>query len=64
MPNMGYCRMRNTVRDLRDCRDEWHTIESSEEAAARRKLYELCQEIVDTFSEEDLEFVDDEEGED
>ncbi len=66
MGNMSYCRFRNTLEDLRDCRDhiadgvqteettgEENAI-STDEAKARSKLIKVCQEIVETAEEEDI----------
>ena len=51
MPNMGYCRFRNTLDDLRDCYehldDEAGEDEGlgEEEAEAREQLIDLCKQI-------------------
>ena len=45
MANMGYCRFRNTLKDLQDCQDHIHDDLSKEEKKARRELVELCKEI-------------------
>lgn len=51
MPNMGYCRFQNTLRDLQDCYDHlWDKDLSEEEIEARRRLISLCDDI---FSEGD-----------
>jgi len=52
MGNMAYCRFENTLRDLRDCRDNWEYPEetkSESELKAREKLLQLCKEIVDDY---------------
>ena len=48
MGNMGYCRFRNTLEDLRDCYDNLdnNLTDKKDEARARVKLVELCQRIV------------------
>ena len=46
MGNMGYCRFRNTLSDLRDCHEHlWDEELSSDEEKARRALIMLCKEI-------------------
>lgn len=53
MPNMGYCRFQNTLRDLQDCRDYMDDKSLSEaEQDARKRLIELCMEICDGYSNE------------
>ncbi len=48
MPNMSYCRFRNTLGDLRDCRDSLREpIDNREEREARIDLVMLCKEILD-----------------
>ena len=54
MANMGYCRFRNTLNDLRDCEVNFYNINSMEELAAAKRLLKLCQQIVDSVDEEDL----------
>lgn len=54
MANMGYCRFRNTLNDLRDCEANFYNINSMEELAAAKRLLKLCQQIVDSVDEEDL----------
>lgn len=50
MPNMGYCRFRNTLIALRDC---YYNIEddnlSEEEFEAMKQLIELCKSISEEF---------------
>ncbi len=53
MPNMDYCKFRNTLADLRDCRD--HICESPpglKETKARKELISLCKDIADMFEED------------
>ena len=56
MGNMSYCRFRNTLEALRDCRDFWDEKGEDEigheEFMAKRKLLCLCREIVSNFREE------------
>ena len=58
MPNMTYCRYRNTLMDLRDCYDDIHCPElddeemSEEELEARAKLIALCKEIGDELDDQ------------
>ena len=50
MSNMSYCRYHNTLIDLRDCADHIHddnTDLAISEVAARKKLIELCEMIVE-----------------
>ncbi len=51
MTNMGYCRFRNTLGDLRDCHDHLrdHLISgiSDGEHVARAQLVELCRKILE-----------------
>ena len=59
MSNMSYCRFRNTLADLKDCYDNWDSLDyrdegvppSSEELTARTKVKELCQDIVDDYGD-------------
>lgn len=53
MSNMSYCRFRNTLSDLRDCRDAMCRLVdgveeplSRDEATAAAQLAELCRDIV------------------
>ncbi len=55
MGNMGYCRFRNTARDLEDCVEHWEDelddkddhCECREEKQARDRIAKLAQQIVD-----------------
>lgn len=58
MPNMSYCRFRNTLGDLQDCYD--NMADGSElgdpndrqsEAYARKNLISLCKKISEEFEE-------------
>ena len=53
MANMGYCRFRNTLADLRDCQDHLFDDLSEEEEKARARLTEVCRQIV---LDHDMEF--------
>lgn len=56
MSNMGYCRFRNTLEDLRDCWDNLYEIlDSKEEIIARNKLIIMCANIASEWGEDDLE---------
>lgn len=48
MSNMSYCRMQNTVGDLRDCVEHWDDVEPDNgmELTARDEIVELAKEIV------------------
>jgi hypothetical protein len=41
---MSYCRFQNTLKDLRDCYDNWDDL-SEEEENAKKKLIKLCVDI-------------------
>ena len=50
---MSYCRFENTYNDLRDCYNNIDNTDLSRtEAAARKKLIELCQSIVEVADPE------------
>lgn len=63
MSNMSYCRFRNTEKDLLDCYEHIHdklrerANDYDSEKAARQRLIELCQLIVNEECE-----VDDDKG--
>lgn len=50
MTNMGYCRFRNTLADLKDCRDylDDETL-SVKETEAREALIKVCKDIAEEF---------------
>lgn len=58
MPNMSYCRFRNTLQDLRDC---WYALNEEvdldglgeEEERAKNSLVRLCGEIHEEYGEEE-----------
>lgn len=55
MSNMSHCRFKNTLGDLRDCRDalsEMNDFEnelSQDEAKAAKSLLRLCRELADDY---------------
>lgn len=55
MPNMSYCRFRNTLNDFKDCLyalddvDEFKDETSEEEKYAAKKLRELCEEYIEQY---------------
>lgn len=59
MANMSYCRFRNTISDLRDCRDALYEMGdyekelNTEEAKAAKGLLKICKELADDFMPED-----------
>lgn len=55
MPNMSYCRMENTCRDLADCKDNWEDANSDSEKKCRKRLLELCKDIVEIYGDEEDE---------
>jgi len=52
--NMSYCRFQNTLQDLEDCAEHINDNLTGDEYHARRRLIELCREILDEV--EDVEF--------
>lgn len=46
MPNMSYCRFRNTAPDLRDCLHNFWNVSSEDEARARKRLVALAKQVV------------------
>ena len=55
MPNMSYCRFENTMHDLRDCYANMEDPDrlSESERGYRKRLIELCKEIIEEFGEEE-----------
>ena len=50
---MSYCRFENTYNDLRDCYNNIDNTDLSKtEEAARKRLIELCQSIVEVADPE------------
>lgn len=53
MSNMGYCRFRNTLSDLRDCADHFDDDDLlEEERSARAKLVALCSRIAEEHEDD------------
>ena len=50
MPNLSYCRFRNTLNDLKDCLDviDYESIEdlSDEELMALKQMVDVCEQII------------------
>jgi hypothetical protein len=46
MANMSYCRFSNTLSDLRDCYEHMNEPLSDDEARARQRLVEMCENIL------------------
>lgn len=46
MANMSYCRFENTLRDLQDCYEHMTESLSDDEARARQRLVEMCENIL------------------
>jgi hypothetical protein len=50
MPNMSYCRFRNTYLDLIDCSNNLNDKDLSfEEKMAKKNLLELCKEMIEDY---------------
>jgi hypothetical protein len=49
---MSYCRMRNTLEDLRDCYENMDEVEHEDEKEARTRLVELCRRIADDYGDQ------------
>ncbi len=47
MANMSYCKFENTLKDLRDCWNNFDDCESGSEEEARKRLVKLCKEIAE-----------------
>jgi len=60
MANMSYCRFENTLRDLIDCYNNMDGYQlSKSEFDARKKMIEMCIDIVERYDElVNEEFVD------
>lgn len=63
MANMSYCRFHNTLADLQDCENaldnfinnDENTISSNEERRKAKQLIELCQQIAENYTVEDID---------
>lgn len=54
MGNMGYCRFRNTLEDLRDCEEHiYDQLDDEDEMKARQKLIKLCMDITAQFADDE-----------
>lgn len=54
MSNMGYCRFRNTLNDLRDCYDAMDDDDlSPEESSARKAIIRVCEDILSDYGDEE-----------
>jgi len=54
MGNMGYCRFYNTLESLEDCYDHMGDDDLPDrETKARKKIINLCREIITDFGDED-----------
>ena len=55
MSNMSYCRFQNTYPDLLDCYENMDNVtqgpQCEEEEKAKKKIIQLCQEIVDDYGD-------------
>jgi len=60
MANMSYCKFENTYHDLLDCRESINKKLSTSEDKFRKRLVELCEEIVNEFDENNIESDEDE----
>lgn len=55
MPNMSYCRFENTANDLADCLEHFEDTDLSiYERAGRERIFNMAQEIVSYYTEDDL----------
>lgn len=58
MANMGYCRFKNTLEDLEDCRralngmGDYKAELDEEELEAAIKLFRLCELLADDYCED------------
>jgi hypothetical protein len=60
MGNMSYCRFENTYKDLYECYNNMENVNSESEKRYRQHLIQLCQNIVDEYSDLEDEEDDDE----
>ncbi len=50
MPNMDYCRFRNTLSDLKDCYNNLDNKDlNEEEYNARKQMVEMCMSIASEY---------------
>ena len=53
---MNYCRFQNTLKDLKQCNEDFDSPDLSvDEKEARKKLYTLCKRIVECFDIDELD---------
>ena len=52
MPNMTYCRFRNTLTDLRDCQEHMDADLDGDEGTARAAIVELCVKIAGDYGDD------------
>ena len=64
MPNMGYCRMENTLSDLRDCEEHMRDKLDGTEHRARKEIIETCRNILNDVGEQDMDDYEGEEDDD
>jgi hypothetical protein len=63
MPNMSYCRFENTYRNLLDCLYAIGDNLSESEHAYRRRLVDVCKEIIDEYELIEVSEMDDDDDE-
>lgn len=57
MADMSYCRFQNILQDMRDCKEalshmnDYEKELSKEETAAARRLFLICRELADNYTE-------------
>lgn len=61
---MSYCRFENTYRDLMDCFHNMGEELSDSEHNYRKRLYDLCSDIVNKFKDTDFDEIQNENNED
>lgn len=49
MANMSYCRFENTYKDLLQCLSAMNEPLSKDETAYKRRLVDVCKEIIDEY---------------
>lgn len=56
MPNMSYCRFRNTINDMRDCVDHLDDVlddDDIEEETARNKFIAICKDVAQDYADDE-----------
>ena len=52
MSNMSYCRFRNTLIDLRDCKNHVdEPLDNKDEWKARQELVKVCKKMVEDYED-------------